>query len=133
MSSSDAQPSRQAITTHEAPSAIGPYSQAVRAGAFLFISGQIGLVPSTGVVAEGGIAGETHQVLRNLDAILRAAGVSLASVVKTTVYMADLGEFEAMNRVYATYFPRPEPARSTIQAARLPRDARVEIDVIAAL
>ncbi len=124
---------KQAMSTPEAPAAIGPYSQAIRVGNLLFVSGQIALIPSVGTVAAGGITAETHQVIRNLDAILRSAGATLGSVVKTTVYLADLTEFEAMNAVYATYFPAPEPARATIQAARLPRDARVEIDVIAAL
>ncbi len=126
-------PSRLAVTTPAAPAAIGPYSQAVRSGPFLFASGQVALDPGTGALVPGGIEAETHQVLKNLSAILEAAGSSLGAVVKTTVYMVDLGEFEMMNAVYRAYFADPAPARATIQAARLPRQARVEIDLIAAL
>ena len=124
---------RQAVSSRSAPAAIGPYSQAVRAGSFLFVSGQIPLDPDTGTIVEGDIAVQTHRVFRNLTAILEAGGASLANVVRTTVYLADMNDFAAMNAVYATYFASPAPARSTIQAARLPRDARVEIDVIAAI
>jgi len=124
---------REAVSTPAAPAAIGPYSQAVRAGALLFVSGQIALDPETGAVVEGGVAAETHRVLRNLAAILDAAGSSLDRVVRTTVYLADMDEFPVMNEVYATYFAAPAPARATIEAARLPRNARVEIDVIADL
>ena len=124
---------REAVASRAAPAAIGPYSEAVRAGAFLFISGQIPLDPETGSLVEGEIAAQTHRVFRNLAAILEAGGASLANVVRTTVYLADMNDFAAMNEVYATYFTSPAPARSTIQAARLPRDARVEIDVIAAI
>ena len=121
------------VSTPDAPAAIGPYSQAIRAGDFLFASGQIPLDVSTGQLVPGGIVEQTHQVLRNLGAVLSAAGVSYSRVVKTTVYLADMGEFAAMNDVYATYFPAPAPARATIQAARLPRDVRVEIDLVAYL
>jgi 2-iminobutanoate/2-iminopropanoate deaminase len=121
------------ISTPDAPGAIGPYSQAIRAGDFLFASGQIPLDAATGQIVPGGIAEQTHQVLRNLGAVLTAAGASYSRVVKTTVYLADMGEFAAMNEVYGTYFPAPAPARATIQAARLPRDVRVEIDVVAYL
>lgn len=121
----------QSVTTDDAPGAIGPYSQAVRAGGFLFASGQIPLDPKTGQIVEGGIVEQTHQVLKNLGAVLAAAGTSYSRVVKTTVYLADMGEFSAMNEVYATYFTAPAPARATVQAARLPRDVRVEIDLIA--
>jgi 2-iminobutanoate/2-iminopropanoate deaminase len=122
-----------AISTPEAPGAIGPYSQAIRAGDFVFISGQIPLDPATGALVDGGITEQTYRVLKNLDAILRAAGASFNSVVKTTVYLADMAEFVAMNTVYAEYVAVPPPARATVQVARLPRDVRVEIDVIAYL
>lgn len=122
---------REAITTANAPAAIGPYSQAIRAGGFLFVSGQIPLDPATGTLVGGGIADQTRQVCRNLGAILEAAGSSFDRVVKTTVYLQDMSEFAAMNEVYASFFPTPAPARATIQAARLPRDVRVEIDLIA--
>ncbi|MGE5360201.1 MAG: RidA family protein [Bacteroidales bacterium] len=122
---------REAISTADAPKAIGPYSQAIRAGSLLFISGQIALDPATGQVVDGDVAAETRRVLDNLGAILRAAGLSFDHVVRTTVYMADLAEFGAMNDVYAQYFHSPAPARATVQVSRLPRDARVEIDVIA--
>ena len=124
---------RQAVSSRSAPAAIGPYSQAVRAGSFLFVSGQIPIDPATGSLVDGDIAAQTHRVFRNLTAILEAGGASLAAVVRATVYLADMNDFAAMNEVYATYFSAPAPARSTVQAARLPRDARVEIDVIAAL
>ena len=121
------------VTTPDAPGAIGPYSQAIRAGDFLFLSGQIPLDAATGQLVAGGIAEQTHQVLKNLGAVLKAAGSSYARVVKTTVYLADMGEFSAMNEIYGTYFSSPAPARATVQAARLPRDVRVEIDAIAYL
>lgn len=119
------------VTTPKAPGAIGPYSQAIRAGNFLFASGQIPLDPSTGQIVPGGIAEQTHQVLKNLGEVLAAAGASYSDVVKTTVYLADMSEFAEMNAIYATYFATPAPARATVQAARLPRDVRVEIDLIA--
>ncbi|HEY0097699.1 MAG TPA: RidA family protein [Pyrinomonadaceae bacterium] len=122
---------REIVATEAAPQAIGPYSQAVRIGNFVFTSGQIPIDPATGVFVEGGIAEQTEQVLRNLAEVLRAAGTSLEAVVKTTVFLADMDDFAAMNEVYARYFSNEPPARSTVQAARLPRDARVEIDVIA--
>lgn len=121
------------VTTPNAPGAIGPYSQAIRAGDFVFLSGQIPLDPGTGQIVAGGIAEQTHQVLKNLGAVLEAAGTSYAGVVKTTVYLADMGEFTAMNEIYGTYFSTPAPARATVQAARLPRDVRVEIDAVAFL
>ena len=124
---------REPLSTPNAPAAIGPYSQAIRAGDFLFVSGQIPLDPSTGTLIQGDIAEQTHRVLRNLAAILEAAGASFHHVVKTTVYLADMSEFAAMNEIYGTYFPAPAPARATVQAARLPRDVRVEIDLIAYL
>jgi 2-iminobutanoate/2-iminopropanoate deaminase len=122
---------RQAVSTEAAPKAIGPYSQAVRAGELLFVSGQIPLDPATGVLVDGDIATQTHRVFANLKAILEAGGASLDRVVRTTVYLADMDDFVAMNEVYATYFSAPAPARATVQAARLPKDARIEIDVIA--
>ena len=124
---------RQAISSEGAPRAIGPYSQAVRAGAMLFVSGQIPLDPATGLMVDGDIAAQTHRVFANLRAILDAAGASFDHVVRTTVYLADMNDFNAMNEVYGTYFSSPAPARATVQAARLPKDARVEIDVIASL
>ncbi len=122
---------REIVATDAAPQAIGPYSQAVSLGNFVFTSGQIPTDPKTGAFVEGGIAEQTEQVLRNLAEVLRAAGTSLAEVVKTTVFLADMNDFAAMNEVYARYFSNEPPARSTVQAARLPRDARVEIDAIA--
>ena len=121
----------QSIHTDRAPTAIGPYSQAIRAGGMIFSSGQIPLDPVTMQMVEGGIAAQTEQVLNNLAQVLQAAGASLQQVVKTTVYLADMNDFAAMNEVYAKFFGETRPARSTVQAARLPRDARVEIDVIA--
>jgi 2-iminobutanoate/2-iminopropanoate deaminase len=122
---------REIVATEAAPQAIGPYSQAIRIGDFVFTSGQIPIDPQTGAFVEGGIAQQTEQVLRNLAEVLRAAGTSLEAVVKTTVFLADMNDFAAMNEVYARYFANEPPARSTVQAARLPRDARVEIDAIA--
>jgi 2-iminobutanoate/2-iminopropanoate deaminase len=119
------------ITTDKAPNPIGPYSQAIRAGGLLFLSGQTPMDPATGQLVEGDIAAQTARALDNLKAVVEAAGSSLDRVVKTTVYMKDLSEFAAMNEVYATYFSANPPARSTIEAARLPRDCRVEIDLIA--
>jgi 2-iminobutanoate/2-iminopropanoate deaminase len=121
------------VSTTEAPAAIGPYSQAIKAGDFLFASGQIPLDPTTGTITEGGINAQTHQVFQNLKAVLQAAGVSFDRVVKTTVYLADMADFTAMNEVYAGYFATPAPARATIQAAGLPRKVLVEIDVVAYL
>jgi 2-iminobutanoate/2-iminopropanoate deaminase len=124
---------REAVSTGDAPAAIGPYSQAVRAGSLLFVSGQIPLDPDTGAMVEGDIAVQTHRVVRNLAAILEAAGSSLDHVVRATIYLADMNDFPAVNDVYGSYFTPPAPARATVQAARLPRDARIEIDVIAAV
>ncbi|HLL74606.1 MAG TPA: RidA family protein [Pyrinomonadaceae bacterium] len=122
---------RRIVSTESAPQAIGPYSQAVAFGNFVFSSGQIPIDPRTGQFVEGGIGEQTEQVMKNLSEVLRAAGAGLADVVKTTVYLADMSDFAAMNEVYGRFFPENPPARSTVQAARLPRDARVEIDVIA--
>jgi 2-iminobutanoate/2-iminopropanoate deaminase len=122
---------RQPVSTDEAPKAIGPYSQAIRAGQFLFLSGQVGFDPATGQLVPGGISEQTYRVLQNVGAILSAAGLSFDHVVKTTVFLADMNDFAAMNDIYASYFKSPAPARSTVQAARLPRDAKIEIEVIA--
>jgi 2-iminobutanoate/2-iminopropanoate deaminase len=122
---------KEIIKTELAPNAIGPYSQAVRANGFVFCSGQIPLDPQTGQFVEGGIRAQTEQVLRNLMAVLEAAGTSLDRVVKTTVFLSNLNDFGAMNEVYARFFDENCPARSTVEASRLPRDARVEIEAIA--
>ncbi len=125
--------SKDIIATSQAPSAIGPYSQAVRSGPWVFVSGQIPLDPATGKIVEGDIAAQTERVLKNLAAILEAAGAGLAQVVKTTVYLRDLTEFARMNEVYARFFADQPPARATVEVSRLPRDVQVEIDAIAAL
>ncbi len=122
---------RQTITTEKAPGAIGPYSQCVKANGFLFLSGQVALDPASGKLVAVDTRTQTERVMENLRAVLEAAGSSMEAVVKTTVYLADLHDFTAMNEVYGRYFPKDPPARSTVQAARLPRDAKVEIDVIA--
>ncbi len=122
-----------AVSTPHAPGAIGPYSQGLRAGDYLYLSGQIPIDPATGQVVAGGVVEQTHQVLKNLGAVLAAGGASYQLVVKTTVYLIDMAEFSAMNEVYGTYFSAPAPARATIQAAGLPRAVRVEIDVVAYL
>jgi 2-iminobutanoate/2-iminopropanoate deaminase len=122
---------REIIATDKAPAAIGPYSQAVRVGSFVFTAGQVPLDPSTGQMAEGGIEAQTRQALTNLSAVLEAAGTSTTHVLKTTVFLADMGEFKAMNGVYAEFFPNAPPARSAIQAAALPLGARVEIEAVA--
>jgi 2-iminobutanoate/2-iminopropanoate deaminase len=119
------------ITTDRAPRAIGPYSQAVQAGDLVFASGQIPIDPATGEFVTGGVAEQTEQVLRNLTAVFEAAGVDMNQVVKTTVFLADMDDFTAMNEVYGRFFGEAPPARATVQAARLPRDARVEIEAIA--
>jgi 2-iminobutanoate/2-iminopropanoate deaminase len=121
------------VTTPDAPRAIGPYSQAIRAGGFLFTAGQVGFNPETGELVDGGIEEQTRQVIRNLEAILRAAKLELSSVVKTTVYLVEMGDFSAMNEVYARAFATHRPARSTVAVAALPRGARVEIDAVAVL
>lgn len=122
---------KQIIKTELAPQAIGPYSQAVTANGFVFASGQIPIDPATGQFVEGGIVEQTEQVMKNVSAVLQAAGSSLDRVVKTTVFLADMGEFAAMNEVYGRYFQNDPPARATVEAARLPRDARVEIEALA--
>ena len=121
------------VSTPSAPAALGPYSQAIRAGQFLFVSGQVPIDPATGNLVTGTIADQARRALQNVGEILEAGGSSFSQVVRTTVYLADLTDFPAMNEVYATFFTAPQPARSTIQAAKLPRDARIEIDVIAFL
>ncbi len=123
---------RQAIATTDAPGAVGPYSQAIAVGDFLFCSGQVHLDPASGQLVGADIAAQTERCLQNLDAVLHAAGLSLANAVKTTVFLLDMAEFNAMNEVYARYMPDPPPARSTICVAGLPRGARVEIELIAA-
>jgi 2-iminobutanoate/2-iminopropanoate deaminase len=120
-----------AVASPKAPKAIGPYSAALRAGQLLFVSGQIPLDPDGGTIIDGDIGQQTRQVLRNITALLEAGGLSLNHVVRTTVFLADMNDFGAMNEVYRSFFSEPYPARSTVQAARLPRDARIEIDVIA--
>lgn len=122
---------RQIVATEKAPRAIGPYSQAVISQGLVFVSGQIPLDPATGQMTEGDIAAQTERVLENLRAILEACGSSLERVVKTTVYLADLDDFPRMNEVYARYFPSAPPARATVEASRLPRGARVEIEAVA--
>jgi 2-iminobutanoate/2-iminopropanoate deaminase len=121
------------IATDRAPRAIGPYSQAVRAGDLVFASGQIPIDPATGEFVAGGIAEQTEQVLRNLTAVFSAAGLGLSQVVKTTVFLANMDDFTAMNEVYGRFFGAEPPARATVEAARLPRDARVEIEAIAVI
>jgi 2-iminobutanoate/2-iminopropanoate deaminase len=122
---------REVIATDRGPKAIGPYSQAIRANGFLFVSGQIALDPATMQIVEGDTAAQTARVLENLKGIVEAAGSSLDKAVKTTVYLKDMADFTAMNEVYAKYFPSDPPARATVEVARLPRDVRVEIELIA--
>ena len=124
---------KQIVSTDQGPKAIGPYSQAVKANGFIFTAGQIALDPVTGQIVEGDVARQTARVLENLKAVVEAAGSSLGQTVKATVYLKDMNEFAAMNEIYARYFPQNPPARSTLEAARLPRDARVEIELIVAI
>ena len=128
--------SKQAVSTKDAPAAIGPYSQAIRMGNFLYTSGQVALDPASGAVVSGGVTEQTARAIENLKAVLAAAGASLAQVVKTTVFLKNMGDFGAMNEVYGRYFAGDDvvpPARSTVEVARLPKDALVEIEVIAYL
>jgi len=122
---------RAAVTSHDAPPAIGPYSQGIATGSFVFLSGQIPLVGDTGKIVPGMIKEQTEQVIANIKALLASQNLDLGDVVKATVFLADMNEFAAMNEVYAQHFIGTPPARSTVQVARLPRDARVEIEVIA--
>ncbi len=122
---------KEIISTENAPGAIGPYSQAVKTGNLIFVSGQIPIDPKTGEFVSSEIKTQTEQVLKNLSAILQAAGSKLENVVKTTVFLADMNDFAAMNEIYGKYFNENKPARATVEAARLPRDARVEIECIA--
>ena len=124
---------RQAIAAPGAPRAIGPYSPAIRAGNLLFVSGQIPIDPASGALVNGGIAAQTEQVMRNIGALLEAACAGFEHLVRTTVFLLDMNEFAAMNECYARFVVDPPPARSTVQVARLPRDARVEIDAIAVI
>jgi 2-iminobutanoate/2-iminopropanoate deaminase len=124
---------KQLVTAAGAAKAIGPYSPALKAGNMLFLSGSIPLDPASGQLVEGGIKEQATRVMENIKALLAAAGADFSHVVRTTVFMIDLGEFAAMNEIYASYFTAPYPARSTVQVAKLPRDVRVEIDVIAIL
>ena len=119
------------VATNQAPQAIGPYSQAVKANGFLFLSGQIPLDPVTGQLVYGGVAMQTRQSLVNIKAVLAQEGLTLENVVKTTVFLQNMDDFAAMNNVYAEFFPAAPPARSTVQVARLPKDASVEIEVVA--
>lgn len=121
------------ISTENAPGAIGPYSQAIKTGGFIFCSGQIPIDPATGNFVSDDVAEQTEQVLKNLEAVLKAGGAGFENVVKTTVFLADMNDFAVMNEVYGRFFSDVKPARATVQAARLPRDARVEIDCIAAV
>jgi 2-iminobutanoate/2-iminopropanoate deaminase len=122
---------KKIISTEHAPKALGPYSQAVVSNGFVFLSGQIAIDPTTNQLMEGDVAAQTERVLENLTAVLTAAGSSLAQVVKTTVFLKDMGDFGKMNEVYGRYFSEAPPARATVEAARLPRDVRVEIECVA--
>lgn len=122
---------KETIKTDRAPAAIGPYSQAVKAGGFLFLSGQLGADPATGELVSDDTAAQTERVLRNIRSILDDCGSTLQDVVKTTVFLADMNDFAAMNEVYGKYFDVEQPARSTVQVARLPKNARVEIEIVA--
>ena len=122
---------REVIATKDAPQAIGPYSQAIKAGGFVFLSGQVALDPATGQVVAGDVAAQTERVLKNLSAVLAAAGSSLEKAVKTTVFLKNMADFAAMNEVYGKFWKTAPPARATVEVARLPKDALVEIDVVA--
>ena len=122
---------KESVKTNQAPAAIGPYSQAIRANGLVFVSGQVAIDPANGLVIDGGVEPQVDRVLRNLAGILEAAGTSMARVVRTTVYLKNMGDFAKMNEVYGKHFPEPYPARSTVEVARLPKDVLVEIDVIA--
>lgn len=123
----------QVIHTQQAPAAIGPYSQAIKAGNILFVSGQLPIDPQTGNLVTGSVAEQTERIMMNVQAILTAGGASLANVVKTTIFLADLNDFAEVNAAYGRYFPANPPARSTVQVARLPKDGRIEIECVAVL
>ncbi len=123
----------KAVTTAKAPAALGPYAQGVQAGPFFFTSGQLGLDPVTGQLASGGVEAQTHQAMANLKEVLAAAGTDLGAVVKTTIFVKDLNDFATVNQVYGSYLQQPYPARSTLEVARLPKDALVEIEMTAFL
>jgi len=122
---------KQSITTKNAPAAIGPYSQAVKAGSFVFLSGQLGINPQTNEFVEGGISGQAEQIFKNIQAVLAEAGLDFEQVVKTTVFLADMADFAVLNTIYAQYFKEPYPARSAVAVRTLPKNALVEIEVIA--
>jgi len=122
---------KQVVHTDQAPKALGPYSQAIRAGMLIFCAGQTPIDPATGNLVEGGIEAQTRRVLQNLSAVVQAAGTSMDRVAKTTLFLLDMNDFQKMNAVYAEFFPTHPPARSTVQVARLPKDARVEIELVA--
>lgn len=122
---------KRAVESPDAPKAIGPYSQAIVANGFIFTAGQVGADPKTGTLVEGGIEAQTEQVLKNIEAVLKAAGSSLEDVVKTTVFLTDLDDFAKMNEVYARRFKAPFPARSTVQVVKVPRDGKIEIEAVA--
>jgi len=122
---------KEAVASDGAPKAIGPYSPAVRAGQLLFVSGQVAIDPATGAMVDGDVKAQTRRVMDNLGALLEAAGLDFSAVVRTTVFLADMNDFAAMNEIYGSYLSQPYPARATVQVSRLPRDARVEIDLIA--
>ncbi|OLC45065.1 MAG: reactive intermediate/imine deaminase [Acidobacteria bacterium 13_1_40CM_2_64_6] len=123
---------KSAVLAPDAPRAIGPYSHAIRTGQLLFISGQVPIDPATGNLIDGDISAQTQRVMNNLDAVLKAGGLSFQHVVRTTIFLADMTDFAAVNAIYGTFFSEPYPARATVQVSRLPKDARVEIDAIAA-
>jgi 2-iminobutanoate/2-iminopropanoate deaminase len=123
--------SRSVISAQDAPQAIGPYSQAIRAGDLIFASGQLPVDPASGQLVDGDVGAMTRQIFANISAVLAAAGSSLEKIAKVTVFLADMGDFAAMNAAYAEFFPASPPARSTVQVARLPKDARIEIEVVA--
>ncbi len=123
--------SKEAVSSPDAPKAIGPYSQAIKTGQLLFLSGQVPLDPATGQIVQGDIPAQTRRVMENLGAVLKAGGLSFANVVRTTIFLADMDDFGKVNEVYGSYFSAPYPARATVQVARLPKDARVEIDAVA--
>ena len=123
---------KRAVSASDAPKAIGPYSHAIRAGELLFVSGQVPIDPASGNLVDGDITAQTRRVMNNLEAVLKAGGLSFANVIRTTIFLADMSDFAAVNAEYGTFFSEPYPARATVQVSRLPKDARVEIDAIAA-